>query len=210
MKNILTLSILVFSSFMSMAQREANEKVFSINIGRSFTAAIVNSVGPFLQDSGILQGYSYNSRPNISITGDIGLSEKWSIGILLANQFFSGTLLGYTYPTFDGNVVTENVSYRMNRNNISLTPKFHYNLKSDKIDMYLGWRIGYVFWNNKFETTQLNFNPFGLTFGRPNIGFVPFGVRLYASENLGGNFELAFGAPYIVSFGLQYRLPSTP
>lgn len=208
MKRITLISILLISSLFSMAQREAGEKVLSINIGRSFTAAIVNNVGPILQDSGVLGGFRSQSRPNISIAADFGLSQKWSLGVMFANQGFSGTLFDYTFQKRDGSIVTENVTYRMNRNNISFMPRYHYNLKSDKIDMYLGWRIGYVFWNNRFETTQLDFNPFELTFGRPNIGFVPFGIRFYATENIGGNFEFALGAPYIISFGLQYRIPS--
>jgi hypothetical protein len=191
----------------TFAQRDAGEKVFGLHLGGSLTGVFINASGSNMKDSGSVSSFSQNSRPMIALTFDAGLSERWSLGILIANQSFSGTFFDYTYTRLDGTAVTETVTYKMNRNNISFAPKFHYNLKSDKLDMYLGLRFGFVFWNNDFKTTQSDFNPFGLVFGRPNLGLVPFGMRFYANENFGGTFELALGAPYIISIGAQYKLP---
>lgn len=207
MKKITTIIFCLINILPAFSQREAGEKVLGLHLGGSITSVIIGATGRALQDSGILSSYSQNSRPMIAFTFDAGISERWSLGVLIANQGFSGSFFDYSYTRLDGTEITENVSYKMNRNNISFAPKFHYNLKSDKLDMYIGLRLGFVFWNNNFETTQLDFNPFALVMGRPNLGLVPFGLRFYPNENFGGSFELALGAPYILSIGAQYKIP---
>jgi hypothetical protein len=209
MRKIVLLALIMGAlSITTFAQREKGEMVAGLNIGYSLTGGLINAVGDndFSGDSIGVGSVNVNAIPAISGTFDYGVGEKFSIGALVSFQSFSGEVNNYTYTDLQGQDRTESVDFGLTRLNFSIVPRFHYGVKSDNVDLYSGLRLGYIHWVGNINTTDENFDLLNsFQGGRPNVGLILFGGRFYFTDEFGANFELAAGAPYIASVGLQYR-----
>ena len=207
-KIVLAALILGAFSFSTFAQTQKGEKVVGLNIGYSLTGGVINAVGDndFSGDSVGVVSVNVNAIPAISATFDYGVGDKFSIGALVSFQSFSGEVNDYTYTDLQGQDRTESVDFGLTRLNFSIVPRLHYGVKSDNVDLYSGLRLGWIHWVGNINTTDENFDLFdSFQGGRPNVGLILFGGRFYFSDEFGANFELAAGAPYIASAGVQYR-----
>lgn len=209
MKKLNLLIIVLLISATTFAQRESGEKVASLNIGYSLTGGVIKALGNAdvtSTDSFGVGSIDMTTTPAISLAFDYGIGEVFSIGAMYSFQSFSGDIKDYTFIDTDGNTKTESVNFGLSRNNIALLPRFHYRISNDNIDIYSGLRLGYLFWGGNATSTDPDFNEFDdFQGGRINVGIVPIGGRFYFSDNIGANFEIALGAPYIASVGAQYR-----
>ena len=205
--NLLLIALLVSGSLF--AQNQSGEKVVSLNFGYSFTGGLIKALGDAdvaSTDSFGVNSIDVTTLPAISLAFDYGIGEVFSIGAMYSFQSFSGQINDYTWVDENFDTRTESIDFGLTRNNIVLLPRFHYKLDNDKIDLYSGLRLGYLFWGGEVESTDPNFDDFdAFAGGRPTFGLVPLGGRFYFNDNIGANFELALGAPYVASVGAQYR-----
>ncbi len=206
MKKLQLITIAFLCSFGVFAQNEAGEKVLSLNIGYSLTGGLLNNLSSADATSGDFTSIESSGTPAIAIAFDYGIGQVFSIGAMYSFQQFSGDIRDYNFTDLNGADRTESINYSLTRSNLSILPRLHYKLKTDKVDLYSGFRIGYIFWGTDIQTTDPSFDVLdGFNGGRLNVGVVPIGTRFYFNENFGGNIELAIGAPYIASIGAQYR-----
>lgn len=215
MKNKLILSLLVacaaLFSTTANAQQDEGEQVFTLNAGFSVTGGIIKAVftdeitvdsnGNFVSAESAVKG-----GPAIVFGYDFGLSERWSIGAILTTQSWSGDY-NNSFINNDGNWEDEVIDFKLRRSNFSICPKIHYG-NGDNIDLYSGARIGYVFWGSKIESDDPAFTLLDdfASGGRLNFGLTAFGGRFYLNDNLGVNFELNLGAPYLFGAGAVWKL----
>ncbi|MBO6517486.1 MAG: hypothetical protein JJ975_13145 [Bacteroidia bacterium] len=215
MKNKLILSLLiacgVLFSTNAQAQGDQGEQVFTLDAGFSVTGGLIKAVfddNPTFDSTGTLVpgGSSVSGGPAIVLGWDMGLSERWSIGAIVTTQGWSGDAAN-SFINSDGNWVDETVNFKLRRNNVSICPKIHYG-NGDNVDLYSGLRVGYVFWNSSIESNDPAYNLLEdfASGGRVNFGLTLFGGRFYVNDNLGLNFELNMGAPFLFGAGLNWKL----
>jgi hypothetical protein len=208
MKKINLLLIALIFSGTLLAQNESGQKVVSLNFGYSLTGGVIKALGEseVSSDSFGIGSVDVTTLPAISLAFDYGVGEVFSIGLMYSFQSFSGEVKDYTWVDENFETRTESIDFGLTRNNIVLLPRFHYRLDNERFDLYSGLRLGYLFWGGSVESTDPNFDEFSsFAGGRPTFGLVPLGGRVYFTDNIGANFEVALGAPYIASVGAQYR-----
>jgi len=195
---------------MASAQSMEGQSAVSVKTGVGGTGLFIKAAAARINES---SGDSTTERevvsqnnPAIALEYGYSISDNFSIGILGSVQVYTGTIKNYGFIAFDNKFKVENVDYNIRRTFFGVTPNYHWNTDNENLDLYSGGRIGYVVWSNKFDTNDPNFEfPERFRLGRPAVGIVPIGGTAYFTENLGGNFELALGAPFILSAGLEFR-----
>mgnify|MGYP001563658455 CR=1 FL=1 len=208
MKRITQLSIILLFSIASMAQTQEGEKVVSVKMGFSATGALIKGIGNSSDldlDSIGTGDVSVSGLPALSASFDYGFSENFSLGALISYQAFSGSVRDYKFSNEDSFKV-EDFNFNLKRIYLGIEPKLHWGGSNEKIDLYSGLRIGYILWVNNIETTDNNFDLFDrFNVGRPSVALVPLGGNIYFNEDTGANFEIAIGAPYLFSLGVQHK-----
>lgn len=211
MKKIQTL-ILVLISLALNAQNNPGDKVVSINAGFSWTGFIFNTltaddININLENTDASVGsFSAAASPAVGLTFDYGITEVFSLGGLYAQQSFTGDIENYSWKDINGVQQTESLSFDASRNNISLVPRFHFRMKSEQVDLYSGFKIGFNFWRLNVDAQDRDFSALDkLTPSRPSFGLIPIGARFNIAENFGLNVETGVGAPYVFSIGAQYK-----
>ncbi|PCJ66928.1 MAG: hypothetical protein COA58_05610 [Bacteroidetes bacterium] len=208
MKNITVIIILVFTSLYVNAQNQEAQNVIGVRAGFSVTGGFIKAAGK-LEDNSLdtLQRETSTSNlPALSFTYDYGISDEFSVGLLTSIQTFNGSVKNYGFNTPNDTFIVENIDFTLRRIYVGIAPKYHWATSNEKVDLYSGIRLGYIIWVNNIETSDPNFDIFDkFNVGRPSFNLVPIGGNFYFDDNFGANFELAIGAPYIFSAGLQYK-----
>jgi len=208
LKRITQLSIILLFSLASMAQTQEGEKVISLKIGFSATGGLIKGVGNNSDidiDSLGTGDVSVSGLPALSASFDYGFSENFSLGALISYQEFTGSVRNYTFSNADS-FKLEDFSFNLKRIYLGIEPKLHWGGSNEKIDLYTGIRAGYILWSNNIETTDKNFDLFNrFNVGRPSVALVPLGGNFYFNEDTGANFEIAIGAPYLFTVGVQHK-----
>ncbi|MBR9860167.1 porin family protein [bacterium] len=199
MKKITLLAsfILIFSGLQ--AQTEQGQSVVCLNAGYSIIGnGLSAAVNELADDNAQL-----STTPVIIGSFDYGVTDKFSMGLFFGYQ---STKSDFTYTYFDqGDSTTENVTVSGTRTNISIRPNFHY-LSSDKLDLYSGLRVGWLFRNFSQNSTDENFETLDIFDGnRFTMGLTLLGARYYFTDNIGINMEVGIGVPYAVNGGLSVR-----
>jgi hypothetical protein len=199
MKNKLFL-VLILSAFVFNAQAQKSEgsSVATVGLGYSLFNNIIKAALETDEEIDV------KSVPTIALTFDHALTDNFSIGLAAAYQNVSAEFTN-TYFDDNSNSQTETAKTTLSRINIAIRPLFHYG-KSDKLDMYSGLRVGYLFRNVTVESDDPN----GVYLeefdgNRFALGLVPFGMRYFFSDNLGINMDLQIGTPYVVSGGIAFQ-----
>jgi len=141
-----------------------------------------------------------NLTPVVVGSVDIGLDDLVSLGVSYTYQDFAFSYDRYTLDS--GIVVTGKFTDHLTRQNLSLRPLFHF-VGGNKVDAYLGLRVGYSKWTlssstNQDYATQKYFSNSGSCQGI-------FGIRYYPTKYFGLNAELGIGPNYVGMFGLNLR-----
>lgn len=170
----------------------------------------------------------YTATPTFQLTWDYALRKWVSVGLAGSynrakysydNLFIQGKDLG-------------DVDLIGSRTTLSVRLLFHY-ANQNKLDFYGGLRGGVGFWTGRISVdvdenleedllNEINENLSGIVpgflkrrllndigastgFVAPQGQFIPFGFRWSITDNIGLGGELAFGSPYFISGGLNYR-----
>lgn len=198
------LSLLAIISFLNFSKLNAQvdyPHTITLNAGGSLIGTLIDAVGTFDGDS-----FQANSIPAIQGTYGYRVNNWFSVGPAVSYQAFVFKGENYRYTDENGEEIVEDAKIMINRTNIAVRPLFHYG-NNPSLDMYSGARIGLTHWGISSNTNDeelkeevdLGFNT--------GIGFqvIAFGMRGYFNENFGLNMEIGFGAPHIISGGLNYR-----
>lgn len=179
------------------AQNEQGQSTVTAGVGYSLIANLVNSA------LDTYDSIDNSSVPTIAITFDHALTDKFSLGIAASIQNSSADFVD-TYLDANQVLQTDNVSASLTRYNVAIRPLFHYG-GNDALDLYSGLRIGITGWASSYESNQDDFSVGGFDGSRLSVGLVAFGMRYYFTDNIGVNFDLQVGAPYIISGGIAAK-----
>lgn len=197
MKNIfLTLALVLGLAGSSFAQNEEYKSVVCGN-------AAMSLVGDLIDLADDASGATSTSLPAFQLTYDYGVNKTVSVGIAVSYQS-----LGVEYVDYDDGFETLNGDVTLNRLNFAIRPLFHY-ANSGMLDMYSGLRIGFTNWSAKSTVDSDTYDPESLISSGNTFNFAPqlvlFGMRVYFTDNIGLNLELAAGAPHYFSGGISAR-----
>lgn len=152
------------------------------------------------------------SIPIIGLKAEFFVGDRIGVG---ANIYYNTLTINYTNCYYQSNIdfsqelITENISKRMDRLRIIAYFNYHFNLNNPNIDLYWGLGAGY---NSKKFNYTLNNKRFDETRdeSRPLI-ILPFtartyiGFRYFPVDNIGINTEFGVGGP-LVSAGISFRI----
>lgn len=202
---MLSLIMTVFISTSVCAQQAQGQSVVGLHAGYSLVGALATAAGDAI---GGIDGNTVDASatPALQLAFDYGLTKRVSVGLAASFQTMSFKADNYSYVDAGGMTVTEDAKASSTRMSFALRTLFHYG-NNDKLDMYSGIRIQRVQWASSFDSTDENFS-IGDDFdgGRFGVGIIPFGLRYYFTDALGAGFELMWGAPYLASLNINYRL----
>ena len=120
------------------------------------------------------------------LNADYGTNDHFSLGVGISRfSIKDGGLFGNT-----------NLTGRST--NIGTRLLWHFG-DNDNLDIYAGLRLGIIISN--FNDISWHEGGLGLSIPR-----VLFGVRTYFDNNVGFNFEVGSGLPYIFNGGIVYRI----
>jgi hypothetical protein len=196
---------LVFAVFpkQASAQKFQGQIVPHVGVGYSLTGILLGVISDGLNATGAV---SSTKTPVLMGGGDVGLSDRFSIGLLYTYQ---GVTMKYnTYEVTDtaGNFVTVTGDFkdRLTRQSIGIRPLFHFG-DNDDFDLYVGARFSYVFWNYSSDRVDVNVDELFKLLGSPVKPQAIFGMRYFVTENIGFGTEFAIGPTYFMSVGIAGR-----
>ena len=144
--------------------------------------------------------------PVIWGTADYGLTDRFSVGACYTYQGITAKYNSYTTTDSAGNNITMigDFTDRITRQSIGIRPLFHFG-DSDDLDVYVGARFSYVFWNYKSDRTDISATDVLSGFGSPIKPQFVFGTRYFFIPQVGFNAEIAIGPTYFMAFGISGR-----
>lgn len=207
MKKIIVFALVLFTATQSYAQKEG-EIVLGIHTGFSFTGAAYRLVQTAAESDSVSSGLLGGSNlPAFGASFDYGVSDQFTIGALASLQHFTADIREGSFNAGDTSVNTQPVSANLNRIYIGIAPKYQYETGNADFEMYSAIRAGFVFWQGNFDAENSNIEAIsGFAGGRPALSVVALGGRYYFNPNFAFNFELATGAPSLLSLGVNYKL----
>lgn len=147
----------------------------------------------FVSGSQVSYQTNVQTTPVYSISYAYHVSQKFSIGALLATQKAYGDIWKEGFP--------ETASFTRRRNFLSVLPNFYY-LRDERFDLYSGLRLGLVHSSTKVTTSQSQANElvdvvFSKLLGgvRPTLGLSILNARVRLSPNIALQAEFNLGAP---------------
>lgn len=184
----------------SLAQNSQGQSVVSFNIGYSVVGNLLKSSLEVFED------VKTSSIPTLGLTYDYAITDLFSLGVAASYQSVSAEFTD-TYLDENSMTQTDFVKASFARMNFAIRPLIHYG-GTDELDLYSGLRIGTVMWNSSYESSQddFDFEDADLFNGsRVSVGLVLFGMRYFFTDNIGINFDVQIGAPYIMSGGISAK-----
>lgn len=207
MKKIIVFTLVLFSITQSYGQTEG-DIILGVHTGFSFTGAAYRLVQTASESdsvsSDLLGG---NNLPVFGASFDYLVSDRFSIGALASVQHFSADVRETSFNAGDTTFVTKAVTANLNRIYLGIAPKYQYEIGGENFEMYSALRAGFIFWQGNFDAENSNIDALsGFAGGRPALSIVALGGRYYFNPNIAFNFELATGAPSLLSLGISYKL----
>jgi hypothetical protein len=182
--------------------------VVGVFTGFSFTGASFKLVKTVAQNdsstSGIVNG---SNLPVFGLSFDYKTSPKFTIGALASIQHFSADVNEQSFQAMDSSFIIRPVTANLNRFYVGVVPKYQYETANDHLELYSAVRVGFIFWQGNFDAENSNIDALnGLAGGRPALSIVAIGGRYYFNSPLALNFEVATGAPALLTLGFNYKL----
>lgn len=197
---------LVFFYEFIYAQQEKNQVSISLGAASSLAGTVINLSG----------GESSSTSPAVNINADLGMNQKFSLGISYCYQNFVTNGTAYIQTT--NNIYGYNysaINYKLNqdRHNAGVRFLFHFSEKKD-LDIYAGLRLSYQFNQTKNDIDKnLNViqnynNSIEILGGKKNryTQQIVLGGKYYWNETFGVFSELGIGFPYAFNVGLVMRV----
>ncbi len=210
---LMALAFLCSQSTMIRAQIKPNEVVFTGGAALSYTqfgTDVFNGglTGNFY--SGNLSRWSY---PAFVLNGDVGITDRLSLGAAFSWQTigfnFKNVPYPYGYSYYQTPSPPQTWVDTYDRFNVSGRALYHF-IREKELDMYLGVRIGYTWWDRKTTNNDPSYS-YSLYDEYSKIFLMPvsiqsvLGFRYYFSDYVGLNAELGIGPPYALMLGLNLK-----
>ena len=207
MKKIILLAIILCSTTLSFGQQDG-DITLGVYTGFSLTGATYKAITSLVESdsltSDILSG---SNLPVFGAAVDYRVSDEFTIGALVGVQRFSANITERAFNFGDTTYGTTPVTINMNRIYIGIVPTYQYETINENVELYSAVRVGFVFWQGNFDAENSDIEALsGFGGGRPALSIVALGGRYYFNPNFAFNFEIATGAPAMLSFGLNYKL----
>lgn len=192
------------------AQKAKGQKVLTLNYGFSYVGTTNYISDQIFYGYGPDQSIRANSKTGPVIFGfDYGLNKIISLGLFVSYENVNVKQDNYSYRKYTDSgyrEATENLEYSWERIHFCIVPKIHLTPNNNKIDAYIGFKVGYQNSELKSNIDYDDNYKFGdpLIASRLTLGLFNFGTRYYFSDDLGVNAEIAIGAPSFFSFGGVY------
>lgn len=189
--------ILLLVPSVSYGQQTQGESVIAGGLGYSFVGLLFKVQ--------IDENVQLLSTPVYHLSYDYGKSELLSLGLAASYQQFDLKYNDYQYTNLDGQLVTEDFTWNIQRINIGGRALLHYG-NLENFDMYSGARLSLQSYRSKIGTTDPNFDKAKFNSTVLGAQLIVLGIRGYFTQSLGGQFEMAVGSPYFISGGLCLRI----
>lgn len=204
-KLIFYLFLVLFCEY-SFAQQEKNQVSISLGAASSLAGTVINLSG----------SENSSTSPAVNINADLGMNNKFSLGISYCYQNFVTNGIAYiqtTNPIYGYNYTAMNYKLIQDRHNAGVRFLFHFSEKKD-LDIYAGLRLSYQFNQTKNDLDKsLNViknynNTTDILGGKKNryTQQIVIGGKYYWNETFGVFSELGIGFPYAFNVGLAMRL----
>ena len=201
MKKLTILIVLLSVWNLSSAQTETQKSVVTANVGFSI---IGNAFGVAIKKIADDDVVSIANSPVIIGAYDFGVTKLFSIGILGGYESVTADF-NYAYGGSTKDSIKESISASGSRLTFAIRPNVHY-VNKDKLDMYSGFKVGFLIRNIEHNSKNKNFDIIDLFDGnRLTMGVTILGIRYFVHENIGLNMEIGLGAPAVVSGGVNFR-----
>ncbi len=199
----LTLLLIGISSNDSQAQARRGETVVSVGAGYSL------QYGYTIPDNESERISEYNASPIYNFSVDFASVDRLSMGIAASYQSIHSSAVADPYMTYNVQPVMEE---ELNILNVGMRIHVHFMPKVEKVDIYAGGRAGFSFrdYTNNFENIDMLSSYYAEPILEDEYNFPTFqfgfGMRYYATENIGLNLEGMVGnGPYMVLLGLNFK-----
>ncbi|NBV90592.1 MAG: hypothetical protein EBR91_00280 [Flavobacteriia bacterium] len=144
-------------------------------------------------------GYKFSGFGPVNFNYERAVTDHIGIGLSLSYSTYGAKWIDQTGSTY-------NYSYRWNTLAIMARGAYHFSVRNDKVDPYLGVGIGFLKYGYKWTSTDPNFNEANnlIALGTP-IGYQFLGgIRYMFSDNVGGFVEVGYGLA-VANFGLAVK-----
>lgn len=229
----LGLAFVLGGVFQLSAQNEEYKHTVALDIGASGVGSVIKVVDLIGNDL-LNNNFTTKSSPVFNVTYDYGVKKWFSIGAALSYQRYSGDMgynfndegvdrmgmLDFSYnrinfavrPLFhygNSNKLDMYSGFRLGYTNINgefstTNDRDYWQTQGEEGTNDLSGIIAKFLTLSEDGEGFLNVSDFifreGLSFQ-----LVAFGLRWYISEDIGIHTEIAFGAPYYLTFGANYR-----
>jgi hypothetical protein len=193
----------MFNPSTAHAQKAKGQVVATGGVGFSLVGLIMNVVQDGINTTDQIRS---TKTPVIFGSGDFGITDRFSVGACYTYQGLSMKYSSYTTTDTSGNSVTVigDFTDRLTRQSIGIRPLFHFG-DSEDLDLYVGARFSYVFWN--YNSSRNNFDGADILkgFGSPVKPQFILGMRYFFIPTVGFNAEFAIGPTYFMAFGVCAR-----
>ena len=173
------------------------------NVGFSTVGFFVN----LAQHVGVVANIDVNNNPALQLAYTRRFYNRVSVGVGLSRQVFSIRYRNYEYEE-GGRTLLDNFTTYVRRFNVGGLALFHYNPNA-KLELYSGVRVGISRWSFDTNAKDINYTVGKFLSFALGTQFAPqlilLGGNTYFTPHWGGNFELGFGAPHLLSVGVGYR-----
>ena len=210
MKHTLFFIFLTLSAFTAFAQETPTtssvlpKSSVGIHAGISWVGVFTRLANHY----NTVERITASAPPALELSYERKLTPTISIGGNISRQAFSLRYQNYEYTDANGQQRTDNFRTGLSRLNIGFRGLLHYFRTANK-EMYSGIRLGISSWSfhtnakdPKYTVAKYVNQALGT---HPSAQLILLGYTGYFTPHLGGNAELAVGAPHFFSFGVVYR-----
>lgn len=189
------------------AQKAKGQFVGTAGAGYSIVGLFFDAIKEGLNTTGDVTS---SKTPVLWGTADYGITDRFSVGACYTYQGITAKYGSYTTTDTAGNNITiiGDFKDRISRQSIGIRPLFHFG-DSDDLDVYVGARFSYVFWNVVSDRSDVSASDVFSGLGSPIKPQFIFGTRYFFIPQLGFNAELAIGPTYFMAFGISGRFGGT-
>ncbi len=203
------LCILLAGTRPVSAQNADYRHVLSTNAGFNFFQLLKFAEFSPTADVYFTSASGYGS-PTLQLSYDYGFNNWFSLGLAFASNRFGAR---YANLVVSGDPIGD-LNMKYTRNTFTSRILFHYGNKG-RLDMYSGLRLGVSIWDSRpsktLTATQFQTMADSGTLASerasgkiPHLGLTLFGLRYYATDNIGFGFESAIGS-YLACLQINCR-----
>jgi opacity protein-like surface antigen len=144
------------------------------------------------------QGYKFSGFGPAFVNYERALTDRFGLGLAVSYSSYGGKWVdGFNYD----------YSYRWSTLSIMARGAYHFEMRNDKFDPYVGVGIGFLKYGYKWTSNDPSFNEanYNVSLGTP-FGYQIFaGARYMFSDKIGAYAEVGYGLS-VANFGLTFKL----